>query len=333
MLLRLQIRWTRYPEAIREDDRYLEIEFGKEEDSAWLGRAADVTVRLPHPTVSERHARVFRKDRAIWIEESGSTNGTILNGKEIHPGKPHLLQPGDMMSVGPFMVSVLAGDRAGEQTGKTSTEAVAMDLVRGYLEREQTVDADGQPHLEVKNGRGSGTRANLTLGSPTVVGRDPGCDLSVDDPDVSRNHARVFSDLDGTYLSDMDSKNGVWLDGRKISGSFKLHSGQQFRIGETTIEYIDPAEQYLASLEKMADHVLSKQAREDEGLHDAETTILPQALTETDHTLDEKDTTAPEGANAEPTPSSKAGFWILVAVGCLTAAAAIAALVFVLTRT
>jgi pSer/pThr/pTyr-binding forkhead associated (FHA) protein len=49
-----------------------------------IGRAPDCDHVLNVPMVSGRHARVFREDDRIWIEDLGSLNGTYLNG---HPVK------------------------------------------------------------------------------------------------------------------------------------------------------------------------------------------------------------------------------------------------------
>jgi pSer/pThr/pTyr-binding forkhead associated (FHA) protein len=46
-----------------------------------------------------------------------------------------------------------------------------------------------------------------------VVGRDPGCDLVIDDDRVSRRHARLRFDGQGWELSDLGSKNGTLVDG------------------------------------------------------------------------------------------------------------------------
>jgi pSer/pThr/pTyr-binding forkhead associated (FHA) protein len=46
-----------------------------------------------------------------------------------------------------------------------------------------------------------------------VLGRDPGCDLVIDDDRVSRRHARLRFDGQGWELSDLGSKNGTLVEG------------------------------------------------------------------------------------------------------------------------
>jgi len=50
----------------------------------------------------------------------------------------------------------------------------------------------------------------------TVIGRGEDCDLSVEDPLVSRRHARLLVNEDGITLEDLGSRNGVFLNGRRV---------------------------------------------------------------------------------------------------------------------
>ena len=64
-----------------------------------FGRAADSDVPLTSDaTVSGRHARVFRRNGAPYLEDLGSTNGTYVNGQPLAPER--LLRPGDIVAVG-----------------------------------------------------------------------------------------------------------------------------------------------------------------------------------------------------------------------------------------
>ncbi|HYN21015.1 MAG TPA: GAF domain-containing protein [Thermoanaerobaculia bacterium] len=53
----------------------------------------------------------------------------------------------------------------------------------------------------------------------TVVGRDPDCDLVLDDDRVSRRHARLVRGEDGWTVADLGSKNGTLVDGGPAAGS------------------------------------------------------------------------------------------------------------------
>ncbi len=53
-------------------------------DEMTIGRAAGCAVVVNDTFASQLHARVFRRDGSIFIEDLGSTNGTFLNRKPVH---------------------------------------------------------------------------------------------------------------------------------------------------------------------------------------------------------------------------------------------------------
>lgn len=64
-----------------------------------IGRADTCTIGLPDDTfASQLHARVFRHDAGVWVEDLGSTNGTHVNGH--HIANPTQLAKGDRVQVG-----------------------------------------------------------------------------------------------------------------------------------------------------------------------------------------------------------------------------------------
>jgi DNA-binding winged helix-turn-helix (wHTH) protein len=79
-------------------------------------------------------------------------------------------------------------------------------------------------------------RRILLFDGSATLGRDPGCNIVIDDPSVSRVHA-VLSVTDGQLtVEDRDSKNGTRVDGRKLSEASVVRSGQRIAFG--TLEAI-----------------------------------------------------------------------------------------------
>jgi pSer/pThr/pTyr-binding forkhead associated (FHA) protein len=66
-----------------------------------------------------------------------------------------------------------------------------------------------------------------------VIGRARACDIRLEDPFVSRQHARVISTELGTAIQDLDSANGVYVNGRRSSGITPLHPGDVVQLGGT----------------------------------------------------------------------------------------------------
>jgi hypothetical protein len=64
-----------------------------------------------------------------------------------------------------------------------------------------------------------------------VVGRSTECQLSLDDPLVSRRHAVLRVRRDGVSVQDFGSRNGVLVNGAKIVGERELVAGDKISIG------------------------------------------------------------------------------------------------------
>ena len=68
-------------------------------DELTVGRAAGCGIALPDDTfVSTLHARVFRRDGSLFVEDLGSTNGTFINDRPVTSAVP--LQRGDRLQIG-----------------------------------------------------------------------------------------------------------------------------------------------------------------------------------------------------------------------------------------
>jgi FHA domain-containing protein len=63
-----------------------------------LGRAAGCGVRVEDSYTSNLHARLFRRNGSLWVEDLGSTNGTWVNAERI--GSTAKLGKGDLLQVG-----------------------------------------------------------------------------------------------------------------------------------------------------------------------------------------------------------------------------------------
>ena len=65
------------------------------------------------------------------------------------------------------------------------------------------------------------------------IGRAEFCDLSPIDPGVSRNHAELISSDDGLKVLDLESTNGTYVNGRRVT-ECELRVGDELRIAGTT---------------------------------------------------------------------------------------------------
>jgi pSer/pThr/pTyr-binding forkhead associated (FHA) protein len=64
-----------------------------------------------------------------------------------------------------------------------------------------------------------------------VVGRSTECQLSLDDPLVSRRHALLYVGRNGVTIEDLQSRNGVTVNGHHVVGKTALAAGSKIGIG------------------------------------------------------------------------------------------------------
>lgn len=76
-----------------------------------IGRAATVQIRVDHPLVSRRHARLRISDDGVVIEDLGSRNGVLVNGDLLRG--PRLLEDGDTIRIGEVDFTVQAAASPG----------------------------------------------------------------------------------------------------------------------------------------------------------------------------------------------------------------------------
>jgi ABC transport system ATP-binding/permease protein len=77
----------------------------------------------------------------------------------------------------------------------------------------------------------NGRRFQWGFGAAVTIGREPDCDVVVDDPDVSRIHARIEArDTGEWHLVDAGSKNGTWIDANRVSDT-PIISPVSIRLG------------------------------------------------------------------------------------------------------
>jgi hypothetical protein len=65
----------------------------------------------------------------------------------------------------------------------------------------------------------------------TLIGRSSDCHVTIEDPLVSRQHARIVIDGDDATLQDLGSRNGVKVNGAAIRNPTKLKDGDRLRVG------------------------------------------------------------------------------------------------------
>ncbi len=99
-----------------------------------IGRSDQNDIALRGGKVSRQHARLERANGAWWVEDVGSTNGTLLAGNKLVPGETHMWHSGDILQIGTFTLQLETAVRK-VQSAPLPPESVAPVLMPIVNER------------------------------------------------------------------------------------------------------------------------------------------------------------------------------------------------------
>lgn len=117
-----------------------------------------------------------------------------------------------------------------------STQSFTPVKVEGDEVAVEAPVSKGQRY-ELKVVRGPQTGVDIALHEGTmVIGRDPRCDIFLNDMTVSRSHAQIEVGAEGCVLRDNSSFNGVWVNDRAVETCL-LKSGDLIQIGAFCLMY------------------------------------------------------------------------------------------------
>ncbi len=90
-----------------------------------------------------------------------------------------------------------------------------------------------------------------------TVGRNKHCDIKINDPAISREHAVIFRRKEGWFITDTNSKYGVFLNGEKINGKTKIFINDIITLGETSLvlKTADQSKEISSNKEKLFKNV------------------------------------------------------------------------------
>ncbi|MDR0220542.1 MAG: FHA domain-containing protein, partial [Lachnospiraceae bacterium] len=162
---------------------YALASFGKDVITFGRGEQNDIVINSSY--MSRNHGQ-FRQTNGQWvIEDLGSSNGLIYDG-EIITSKQ--LEDGDSLRIDYL-------DKVGE---------------RGVL-------------LVFSQRSGAWLNYSVPDKGEISIGRGEGCNIRLPHISVSRLHARIICNNERYYITDEDSKNGVFVNGKKVDGRAELN--------------------------------------------------------------------------------------------------------------
>jgi pSer/pThr/pTyr-binding forkhead associated (FHA) protein len=209
--------------------------------------AADLT--LPDELVSRFHAELFWENGRAWVKDLGSLNGTRLN--RLSTSGKMALNDGDALQFGDVVfqfqtalknfASSVGAPTASPMEPALDTETRKTPGVPG-APGVSGVFGSSAPPLALIWRAGTESACEWVLRRPlTTVGRDTSCGVVIPDDSVSRLHAQITRQPGGYYVVDVESANGVWVNGEQVTSPRRLSGGDIIRLGDAELAVQDVA--------------------------------------------------------------------------------------------
>ena len=217
------------------------IEVSKDTTRLGRERGLEVEIALDAANVSRRHAEIRRQQDSFVVVDLGSFNGTFLNGRRINGAE--VLSNNDVIQLGPggpslrFRTSITANLRP----ANTPAGAAALSP-SGRIQpqvKHQTIVAGpdtGSLQDTVRSKDINPNEPQVFLQRPfdrpqLTIGRDDGCEIRLDGLLISNRHARLSHTTAGVLIEDLNSTNGTYVNGQRISGRKVLAAEEVVQIG------------------------------------------------------------------------------------------------------
>jgi pSer/pThr/pTyr-binding forkhead associated (FHA) protein len=201
---------------------------------------------LDDPLVSGAHAQIIPRDDGFVLQDLGSTNGTMVEGRLI---REVVLRPGAEISIGQSRLVLFVGAEEEPAPPDRASLEIAWLLDEELVELRGSTDRTRSPNdvidqdlrlppglqavVEVVAGADVGKVFRFTRGNVTI-GRKTG-EVPLSDTEVSRRHAviEVFG-REMIFLRDLGSTNGTYHNGRRISVA-GVRAGDTIGVGKTVL--------------------------------------------------------------------------------------------------
>jgi hypothetical protein len=166
-----------------------------------------------------------------------------MPGKALHVAMSHAAMTEIHQALGrsaerlPAILEALFG--RGTQTAAPQGAPSGIDLADGTVTMRrggpQAIPPETRHVLEIVEPQGNERR--IPVHPPVTIGRTPPSNLVLNGADISRTHCRIDADGPGVAVSDLNSTNGTFLNGRRIAATTALKAGDRLQIGSYVLVY------------------------------------------------------------------------------------------------
>jgi pSer/pThr/pTyr-binding forkhead associated (FHA) protein len=261
----------------------LDFNFDATSNEVYIGRAPGNHIQLNNGAVSGQHVRLLRSGGEYFLHELESRNGTSVNGERVASGSRKLLRDGDLLQVVHYNIEFHANLLAGLHNQTTdNTTQFALSMLQSGVGGTSGVE-ETPPQIFVTNGEEQGLHAPLpTSYSEIRIGRSRSCQLPINDENISREHCLVRRDGNRVYIRDLNSRNGVMLNGKRLppNADMPLRDRDEFMLGTIAFVLSSPQTADEDAAERETERRAAEAAKEEHVPIQRPSMPLPSELSE-----------------------------------------------------
>ena len=205
--------------------------------SLLIGSDEPSDVILRYPDIAPLHAEIkLEANGNILIADKNSIKGTRVNGVMIKSWMQ--LNPMDEVYLGSYRVKRRTLEDWLEQLKTMAAIFASEEPTETELGHENTVSLNfsDAPILQQNTAK----TIQIPEQGSIIIGRDPSANVMLNHPSVSWQHAKLIVKKGTWFLLDLNSSNGTFVDGKKIS-KIEVDSNSWIRIG-TVVLYLKDGE-------------------------------------------------------------------------------------------
>jgi pSer/pThr/pTyr-binding forkhead associated (FHA) protein len=209
-------------------------------DEITIGRKEGNTIRLTERNISRTHAQLRRSDSGFVLRDLSSYNGVRVNGQRVDG--EIAIAAGDQIKLGDYAMEV-----------ESDQPVAALPSIPPPPPVPSVPGAPGAPiaaaplspaRLVMLAGPTPGADYPLPASGALRMGRGEDLDVPIDHRSVSREHAEVRVSGTGVRVVDLNSANGLRVNGGRSSDG-ELHDGDVIELGEVALRYVAAGESYV----------------------------------------------------------------------------------------
>lgn len=196
----------------------------------------DAPLAEPRHTPPPAEPAVPPREAEIAVPEASIAD--LLTGLDDLPGTGAAAGAAGGAALGGTALGGAAGAGAAGDPDDAALDAAVAGIPLGSTEPRDAAppDPDDLTSLRGELVLPSGQRVPIT-GTPVTIGRLPECELTLNDPNVSRRHAQLRSHGSVVAIVDLGSTNGTKVNGRRIDGEQRLADGDIVSVGASHLRF------------------------------------------------------------------------------------------------